>query len=150
MIGLGAGHLLRRHVTHGAEHGARVGVPRHRGCVGFVLTGCLRFVPGELEVENLHTTVGGDEDVRRLEVAVNDRHLVCGSEPICDGGPDLGRLPPTQGRAVEPILEGLSVEDFDDDEWAAVMLAQLVDVEDVGVGELCDGLGFPLESSQPV
>ena len=72
---------------------------------------------------------------------------------------DLVELEPEAGLAVakvEPVGEelraefidhaqGLAVEHLDDHEGAALVLAQLVDLEDVGVGELGNRFGFPLD-----
>src|ERR1700757_4739124 len=62
------GDLLGRHIVHGPEDDAGSGELR------------AEFGKGQPEVEQLYLIVGGDHDVRRLDVAMNDSLLVCVSE----------------------------------------------------------------------
>ena len=77
-----APHLLRRHVAHRAHDRARLGA-----CCRRLSAGAGRAVGqlGQAEVEDLHEAVAGEEDVLRLEIAVDDPLLVSGGEPgaIC-------------------------------------------------------------------
>ena len=56
--------------------------------VGWTLVG-RRGGAGGTELEELHVTVGGDEDVRRLEVRVDDAAAVRGDERIGELDPEL-------------------------------------------------------------
>ena len=74
-------HLLRRHVADGAEDGPGSGLVRAVGDgVGLMVHRLIDA--GEPEVEHLDPTVGGQKDVRRLEVAVHDAGLVGCSEAV--------------------------------------------------------------------
>ncbi len=96
-----ASHLLRR----GVVRGKRAGLPRERRVLG--LPG-LRFEQlGDAEVEQLHPAVGGDQNVRRLDVAVNDQirvgvpdrlqHLEYQPDPL------VARKLPRLGEGVDPL-----------------------------------------------
>ena len=52
-------HLLGRHVAHGAEHGAGIGLARRVGRIRFVRR-ARRTWRGQTEVQNLHAAVGGE------------------------------------------------------------------------------------------
>src|ERR1700674_5970883 len=64
--------LLGRRVRHGAEQGAGPGP----GLVGILLP------PGDAEIDELRTPLGGDQDVLGLEVAVDDAVRMNGREPL--------------------------------------------------------------------
>ncbi len=98
-----APHLLRRHVADGSHHGAGLGLRRHRG------RGSLRLLrPFDLrqpEVEDLHVPVREDEDVLRLEIAVNDALRVRGGQAPSDLQRDLDRLARRERSPFEPLRE---------------------------------------------
>jgi len=74
-------HLLRRHVTDRAEHRARFGLLRQRrGIVG----ADEHVLPRQPEVEDLDAPVARDEQVLRLQVAVNDPAIVRCAKPLGD------------------------------------------------------------------
>ena len=101
-----APHLLGRHVAHGAEHRTSVGHGRH---------GVTRLVrvrrghrPREAEVEDLQAPVFEQEDVLRLQVAM-DQPLSCAAarpRAICagpvEGLADRDRSRLKRSRSVSP------------------------------------------------
>src|SRR5262245_65530882 len=84
MVGWTATHLLRRHVAYRSEEGARSGhgggPRRPRRVVGVERRSQL----GEAEVEDLDPAVPGQEEVLRLQVAVDDPLVVGGGETARD------------------------------------------------------------------
>ena len=73
------------------------------GCVSSVRSaGCggsrLGLQAGQAEIEDLHAAVGGQEDVLRLDVAVDDALGVGGGQPVGDRRGDFHRLPPVDDR----------------------------------------------------
>ena len=93
-----APRLLRRHVTKRAEDGAgRIAAMRAPEPSPVAGT---EGDPREAEVEDLDPAVAGEEDVLRLEVAVDDALGVRRRQAVREGGPDLDGL--AQGRA--PLL----------------------------------------------
>ena len=144
MVSRKAAHLLRGHVADGAEDRvrrrcspstaspvARAG----RGRVG------LREL-GETEVEDFDALVGGDEDVFRLQVAMDDALVVRGGKPagelhrvresLADKKPRACRVrnrPLVAGR--KPVAQRLALEQLRDDVRRAVVLADVVDIQNV-------------------
>ena len=111
-------------------------------------TGLIRVVPdafGQAEVGDLGTTVGGQEDVGRLEVAVDD--------PLHMGGVDGAGEDADGPRGLSDVLrpaidvggETASVDEFEGEVREAADLADVVDLDDVGVLEAGEGLGLLVE-----
>ena len=87
MIGGEAAHLLGRHVADGAEHHRQAAVPGDS--VGSVAgidrrVGAVLEQLGQAEVQNLDAAVGGDEEVLRLQVAMDDALLVRRRQAVRD------------------------------------------------------------------
>src|ERR1039457_5805783 len=61
--------LLRRYVSRGPDRGARPGQAQVAGHVRF--TGCLDIL-GQSEIKELGLPFGSDEDVCRLDIAMDD------------------------------------------------------------------------------
>jgi len=68
--------LLRGHVARGPEHDSRAGHGGHCRRVRPGNRGGGMMLPGQAEVEQLHAPVAGDEDVFRLQAAVDDALFV--------------------------------------------------------------------------
>jgi hypothetical protein len=141
-VHVAAEHLLRGHVPGGAheEPGPRqlgAGLDRPREL--------RRQGPGEAEVEELHP-VGRQEDVRGLEVAVDDPGRVQGLEGAEDAAGERGRLRRRKGPAAQPVGQGLSLQQLHGDEELAVVLADLVDLADVRVIDGGGGAGLAPEA----
>ena len=99
--------------------------------------------PGDPEVDDLHPTVGPDQDVARLDVAVDEAAGVGSGQGSGDAGPDPcdlargQRAPPSQDRR-----QVLPVDKLHDDVRAARILAEVVDGHHVGVAQPGHRLGF--------
>ena len=147
MIDGAAPHLLRRHVAGRAQHRPRAreatGHRRHL-CGG----GCVRLDgggPGETEVENLHLPVVQDEDVVGLEIAMHDAACMRRFEPARSLRRDGGRLLRRQRTAADQVAQRLAFEQFGDGVVHAVVAAEIVNREDVGMRERGDGARFAFE-----
>ena len=90
----------------------------------------------------------GEQHVGRLQVAVDDAALVGvvhgAGQRLDQGGGVARRL----RRAVELLLQAAAVEIFQREIRLAVVLADLVNLHDVGVLQPGDGLGLDLEAQQ--
>src|SRR5215470_7108048 len=76
--------LLRGHITHRPHHYTRISIdsPSWNICRNLTAVRLSEF--GQTEVEYLHAAVTGDEDVFRLQIAMNDSFLVSCGEAVGD------------------------------------------------------------------
>jgi hypothetical protein len=126
--------LFGRHVVRRAEDRAGAG---HVGLAE----------EGQAEVEDLHLHVRQDEDVRRLEIAVDDVRRVCEGDRVADLLHDL-ELRAQVGERVrrDESLQVVAVEQLHGHEEAAGVLAEVVDGDDVRMREPGRGLGLAAEA----
>ena len=135
-LGPVARRLLGRHVAWRARDYAG---GRHVDCAGEHLR--------EAEVGHVGLAIGVEQDVRRLQVAVNDPLLV----QMFDG-PSHGGHQPHGGvdadwSLLDPFGEALAGDVLHREEVLAVKLADVVDVDDVRVSQSGGGLGFGLKAA---
>ena len=88
---------------------------------------------GQPEVQDLRLAAVGQEDVRRLDVTMDDSLAVRAVERIGDLDADVDDLVGLQGPGREPIPKRLSLHQLHDDERVALVLADVVDRADVRV-----------------
>jgi hypothetical protein len=123
------------------HHHSGFGPEIRRVFVGDVRRGEL----GEAEVEDLHLSARRDEDVLRLDVAVNDALGMGLVQRVGDLDPhvdDAGRI---QRPVSDQLGERLPVDVFHGDVADAALFADIVDVRDVGVRERRSRSRFPCE-----
>jgi hypothetical protein len=131
-VGLpGAGvpeRLLGRDVVGGAEHAAVRGQ-------ALLVQGA-----GDPEVRDLRASLGVDEDVLRLHVAMDDVALVRRAERTRDlDGVGDGLADGQAPASLDALLERLALDVLEDDVRAAVVLARVDHGDDVRVRELRHG-----------
>ena len=132
------GALLRRRVARGAEHRARRLGPARLG-----------ERAGEAEVGDAHDAVLVEEEVGRLDVAVHEPAAVRVLERRGDLAADvrgLRRREPDAG--VEHPAQRAALEQLEDHERDAVVLAPVVDGHDVRVVQRRRELGLGAEPAQ--
>ncbi len=130
------GDLLRRHEVRGADE-----LAVHRQARA--------FHAGDPEVGDAGAAVGGQDQVARFDVAVDDSHPVGVVEGDGDIGDDAGRF--GRPEAVSGGQDLLEVPSFDvlhrDEEHPGrAVLTDIVDGDDAGVVEAACGLRLPEES----
>jgi hypothetical protein len=119
-------HLLRGEVF---------GRPHHDVVAGQVVPGAVEPL-GDAEVGEQDAAVRGDEDVPRLDVAVDEPGVVGGVEGRRHARADVDRqLGAEAGLHVEQLAQALAVDELHDDGLAALILEDVVDGDDVGVGQ---------------
>ena len=131
--------LLRRHVGHRAQRRARTGQvsahPRSAVSVADLLLAerCVDVHLGQSEIEDLGVPALGDENVRRLDVAMNDAFGVRGVERIGDLDAESRTDVDLQRTCRDAVLQRHAIEKLHGDERAAILLADFVDGADVGM-----------------
>ena len=143
--------LFGRHVAEGAQDHAGLGPASvERRQVRLRPRRALRLRQlRESEVEDFDPAVAGDEEVLRLQVAVDDSLLVRGGESFGRLDRVIRRLPYRKRSAREPAAERFPLEKLRDDVGRALMRAELVDGRDVGVVQRAGRLRFLLEPAKP-
>ncbi len=149
-----ASDLLGRHVSHRANHrpgaseGRVVSAQRRRGRDGLARIG---FVCGQFrqaEVQNFRVVAVGNEQVGRLDVAMNDSFRVRGVERVIyldreiQQPIDFERLPGNL------LLKGLAFQEFHDNEGQTIVPANFVNGANVGMVQRGGGASFALKSFQ--
>ena len=141
-------YLLGRHVAGRAKH--RPGIRRGRdgGTCVVIDAGARRFL-GQAEIENLQMAVTEDEQVFRLEIAVDDPAGVGGVQPARDLRGHRHGPRDRHGPAVQRLPQRLPLEQLRDGVVHAVVIAEIVNGEDVRMGERGDRTRLALESRDP-
>ena len=145
MIDGESARLLGRHVADRPHHhpGRRV---RHRRTV----TGGGGNASREAEVEDFHVAGARDEDVAGLQVAMDDAAIVRGGKGPGDLHAVLERLADRHRTARDDRRERLAVEQLGDGVRGRAVLADVVDRDDVRVGERGEGFHLALEPREGV
>ena len=126
--------LLRRHVFGRPHHVAGGRETR------------IAEQPGDAEVGEFQTAVGGQEQVARLDVAVDDAPVVRVAQRPADVDAHLRHLAPIE-RASPPqfLLQAVAVDQFHRIEQVALLLAEAEQPNDVRMVELAKRLDLGLE-----
>jgi hypothetical protein len=103
---------------------------------------------GEAEVEDLDLPVGGELDVRGLQVAVDDARAVRLLEGLRDLLRDLDGLVDGDRPPPEALLEVLALDQLQREEGLPLGLLEPVDGGDVGVVEGGEEVGLALEAGE--
>ena len=100
------------------------------------------------EIQNLRLSSIRDEDVRGLDVAVDDALRVGRVQSIGDLDAKIEHSLDLQRLAADPVPERLPLQQFHGDEGSPIGLVNLVDRADVRVVQGGRSLGFPLETAE--
>ena len=93
---------------------------------------------------------GTEHDVFGFEVAMDDARRVGGGQAFGDLGAEVDGFPEGNRTAVGEVAEGFAFHQFGDDVGDAVLVADIVDRDDIGVGECAGDAGFLFEAAAPV
>ena len=105
---------------------------------------------GDAEVEHLHVAVGPQHQVVGLDVAMHDRRGMRGRKRRRGLDRDVEDLAKRQRAAREPLAQRLALDELRDEEPRAVVIADLVDGEDVRMIERRSGARFVQEAAHPL
>ena len=97
---------------------------------------------GQAEIADLGDSLGGQEDIARLEVAMDDPGRVGGMDGAREGLGQRGGLARGHGLLGQPLGEAAALGEFQREIGAMVVLADGVDGDDVRMSQPGDGVGF--------
>ena len=103
---------------------------------------------GQTKVQNLRLAAIRHENVRRLDVPMDDPLRVRGLERVGDLDGEVKQFVRLERLARNAMLQGLSLQQLHRDEGLAFVLVDVVNRADVGMVERGRRLRFPLESFQ--
>ena len=102
------------------------------------------------EIENLRVPAIRDEEVRGLDVAMDDPCGVCGLQRVGDLDRKQQQHVDVDRAASDSMLQRHALEELHDDEGVAVLLADVVNRADVGMVQRGRGPRFSPEAHQRV
>src|SRR6266436_6802528 len=102
----------------------------------------------QTEIENLRLTSIRDEDVRGLDVPMDDALRMCRVESVGNLDAQIEHRFDLQRLASDPVPECLAFQQLHGDEGSPIGLINLVDRADVRVVQRGSSLGFPLETAE--
>src|SRR4029077_9972872 len=127
-----AERLFGRHVSDSAQ---RATGTREVGIVyagdGGAVWGNVRMGFGQSEIEDLGVSALGHEEIRGLDIAMDDSFGVGGIEGVGDLDSQVEQRFEVDGARVDAVLEGFAVEKFHGDKSFAIVVADVVDGADV-------------------
>jgi hypothetical protein len=104
----------------------------------------------QAEVQDLHAAIAGDEEVLRLEIAVDDPLLVRRGQAAGDLDCVVQGLAHGQRSPLQPLPQGLALDQLRDEKGRPLVVAKVVDREDVRVVQAARGAGLLLEAPQAI
>ena len=102
---------------------------------------------GQAEVGDLGRAVGREQDVGRLEIAMDDPPAVRLGDGPRQGLDQPGRPFGRPGGAVELLRQAAPLQVFELEIGPVVVVAEAVDLDDVGMAQLRDRLGLGEEAN---
>ncbi len=103
---------------------------------------------GQTEIEDLRVTSCGNEDVRRLDVAVNDALAVCGVQGVGNLDAELDYAFQFHGPVGDAMLERHPLQVLHGNESFAILFPDVVDRANVGMVQRRCSLGLALETCE--
>src|SRR5207253_5123385 len=139
-------YLLGRHIPGAAHHPARLSLVERR-TIGVVRLGReLR----QAEIENLQSAIAGDEDIFRLDVAMNDSLLMRRSHSSGDLDAVIYRSTTVQWAGAQAGSKRFTFKQLFDDVRLRLVLADVVDRNQIGMIDRTGRAGLLLKSKQPL
>jgi hypothetical protein len=103
---------------------------------------------GQSEIENLRLTSVGDEDIRRLDVPMDDSLRVCRIQGVGDLDAQIEHHLDLQRLARDPMPQRLPFQQFHGDEPSSIGFVNFVDGADVRMVQRGRSFGLPLETAE--
>ena len=103
---------------------------------------------GEAEVENLGSSIFGDEEILRLQIAVDDSFFVGRRQAGSNLHGVIARLPRGDRSALQYFAQALAFEEFRNQIGISVLRSNVVQTQNVGMIQCRDGARFLLEATK--
>ncbi len=100
---------------------------------------------GQPKVQNLGVSPLGDEDIPRLDVAMNNAFAVGSIQPVGNLNRQTQQRVGIQGPSRDAMHQGHAVQKFHDDEGPPVVVPNLIDGANIGMIQCGSCLRLPLE-----
>jgi hypothetical protein len=121
--------LFRRHVGDGSENNPRVSAFSKALGGGLRIGTLLKF--GQAEIGQLCISVSADQDILRLDIAVQDSGRVSGGKTVSDAREEFYDLPPAGFFRTNPVAECAAVHELSYQILMAFKIAGVVNGNDV-------------------
>ena len=112
------------------------------------ISGILKRHLGQTEIQNFGMAALGDEDIRRLDISMDDSLGVRCVECVGDLNRQAQEHLGLQGFAGNEMLQRHAVKKLHGDERLPVLIVDLIDGADVGMVQGRSGLGLTLKAAQ--
>src|SRR5205814_544887 len=99
---------------------------------------------GETEVEDLHLTLGGQHDIGRLQIAMDDPFLVRRLERVDDLAGDREGIGEWDGARNQSLRQRFAIDELEDKKSRAARFLEAVDGRDVRMIQRREELRFTL------
>ena len=138
-------NLLGRHVLRRAHHLAGIGQCGGSNCA--IATSCFFFVLVaydfcQTKIRDFHTAPAVEQNILRLDVAMNDALIVCELQRIANLWHDGQRFARGDAAGSQQLAEVDAVHEFHEEKIKALGAAEVVNSDDAGMVQLGEGLGF--------
>jgi hypothetical protein len=104
--------------------------------------------PGQAKIRHLRRAVLGEQDIARLEVAMNDPALMRDVDGVGQRGNECGRLASRLWNPLAFLNQVAALNELHREVRPAVHVANVIDLHDVGVAQAGDRLRLAQEALQ--
>jgi hypothetical protein len=112
------------------------------------LSPCRSFIDRQFrkaKIQNLHDAIAADDDIFRLDIAMDDAIGVRSRQRRCDLNRHIQGVSARHRLRQHSFTQGCAFDEFCGDKRSGVGLIDFVDRDDVGMVQARSGLGFLLE-----
>ena len=110
----------------------------------------LRTDLGQPEVQNLHATLAGKQNVARLEIPMDNPGAMRRGQALGDLHCDVDCFSRAQRAAIDRDAQSLALDQLGDNPISAVLVADVVNRNDIGMVQGAGRTGLPFKARNPV
>ena len=125
-------YLFRRHVGGRAHDDPRRSM-RTGKSYSFRIVDRILCQLRQTKIQNLDSPIFRDENILRLQIAVDDSLLMCRRQPVCDMHSVVESLALRQHASVQHLAQAFAFQKLGNQKRSAVVLADVEDGKDIGM-----------------